>query len=308
MNQKSKDNSKIILILIVSLGILLRIGFAFAVNIDNYQYDLAFNGEIFKTDNKLEVYDKVFELDRDYIKEGGHLEYILTIYKTGHLPDSNLNQFYHPPFAHIMFAIFMKLVSIFTTNTEILLESLEFLAIIYSVLTIYVLYKIIKELGFTDRQSILPISILTFHPLFIFLSRMINTDGLVSLLLAISLLYLIRWKKNPSYKNVIILGLAIGLGGMTKTSVIVMAVPLFVAYLKKLEASVDDTKLVKKILIQGLLFTLITLPLIFWFQIRNTIKFNQGFFSVVTALDELKVENNSFSARWILNKELFNRV
>lgn len=202
----------------------------------------------------------------------------------------------------------MKFESIFTENSKFLIESLEFLAIIYSILTIWIAYKIMKEIGFEEKQTILPIAILTFHPLFIYLSRLVNTDGLVSLLILISVLYLLRWYQNPSYKNVIILAVAIGLGAMTKTSVIIMAIPLIAVFMKKLNESLDDTKTVTQILIQGLLFSCLTLPMVFWYPLRNYYKFNQSLFGVVEALDTLKVADNSFRARWILNHELFNKV
>ena len=202
----------------------------------------------------------------------------------------------------------MKCISLFTTNNRILIESLEFLSIIYSVLTIIIVYKIMKEIGFDDKQTILPIILLTFHPLFIFLSRLVNTDGLVNLLMLISVLYLIKWYKNPTYKNISILAISIGLAGMTKTSVLVMAIPIIFVYMKKVIKEADNFKLLKTIIFQGLILVVITLPMIFWYQFRNYYKFNQPFFGIVEALDILKVKNNSFGARWILNQEFFNEI
>lgn len=202
----------------------------------------------------------------------------------------------------------MKFISLFTTNGEILIESLELLAIIYSILTIYVVYKILKEIDFEDRQTILPISILTFHPLFIFLAREVNTDGLVTLLTLISVLFLIKWYKEPTYKNLLILAMSIGLGAMTKTSIIVMAVTLIFVYIKKIGEIVEDSKIVKKIIIQGILFSFITVPMVFWYQVRNNIRFGQPIFGIVEGLEILKVADNSFFARWVLNHEIFNVV
>lgn len=304
---KQKNNVKQILVGILIFGFILRLVFSILIDINIFQIDIGISKDNFNYKDK-NSYDRLVEFDRNYLTYGGHLEYILTIYKTGQLPNTNINQCYHPPLSHILFAGFMKCESIFTDNNKFLIESLEFLAIIYSMLTIIVVYKIMKKIGFDENQAILPISILTFHPLFIYLSRLVNTDGLVSLLILISVLYLLKWYKNPSYKNVTILAFAIGLGAMTKTSIIIMAVSLIVFYLKRLSKSIEDTKTVKNIIIQGLLFTVITLPMVFWYQFRNYYKFNQNLFGIVEALDTLKVANNSFKARWILNNELFNEV
>ena len=56
---------------------------------------------------------------------------------------------------------------------------------------------------------------------------------LVNLLMLISVLYLIKWYKNPTYKNISIQAISIGLAGMTKTSVLVMAIPIIFVYMKK---------------------------------------------------------------------------
>ena len=295
MNQKNK--ARIILIGIVIVGILLRIIFAIRLEVDNLQIDLgSVEGQ----------YDEIMNMEESRMKEAGHLAYIITIYRTGHLPDTNANQFYHPPLSQAMFAGFMKLENLFTNNSKILIESLEFLCIFYSVLIIFVCYKILREIGFEEKDTILPISIITFHPLFIFLSRLINTDELLVLLLLLSVLYLIKWYQNPSYKNVLILALVVGLSTMTKTSAIVMALPLVIVFLKKIIMERKDKGMLVKLFCEAFLFSTITLPMTFWYPIRNYIKFGQKMFGVAEALEELKVEDYSFFARWIPNHEFFN--
>lgn len=301
MSQNKK--TKIILIGIVIIGVILRVALALRLEVCTFQIDLGISDN-FKYDYKDEFYEGLLNFDRNYLGEGGHLEYIFTIYSKGCLPDINGNQCYHPPLSQALFAGFLKLESLFTQDSKFLVESLEFLPIIYSILMILVVYKILKEIGFEDKDTILPIAIITFHPLFVFLSRLINTDGLVSLLILISILYLIKWYKEPSYKNVIILGVAIGLGAMTKSSTVIMALPLIVVYTKKIIESVHKKESIKHIIIQGILFSFITLPMVFWYPIRNYYKFGQKLFWVPDALDYLKVPDTSFFKRWILSKEL----
>lgn len=303
---KQKNNIKNILILILTIGLIIRVCFAVFFEIHRFQYDIGIKDEfVGKTQ---EEYQALMDFNRDYLEDGGHLEYILTIYKTGHLPQTNENQMYHPPLSHAFYAGFMKLESIFTNNSKVLIESLEFVSIIYSILIVFFGYKIMKEIGFEDKDTILPVALLTFHPLFIYLARLVNTDGLVSVFVLISILYLIKWYKTPSYKNVIILGISIGFGAMTKTSIVIMAVPLIFVYMKKMIETAQNEEPFKNIIIQGLLFSIITLPLVFWYPIRNNNKFGQPPFGIVEALDNLAVTDYSFFGRWILNHEIFNEI
>ena len=273
------------------------------VNINTFQYDIGIKDGFNEA-----YYDKFFKLDRTTLKENGHLEYILKIYSNGALLDSNTNQAYHPPLNHIILASFIKILDCFGASNKFKIEALEFPSIIYSILIIMVIYKIMKEIGLSSKQIILPISIIIFHPLFIFMSRLINNDNLVILFSLVSILYLIKWYKNPTYRNTIILALAIGFGGMTKTSIVVMVIPLLFTYMKKIIESVDDSKLIKRIILEGLIFSCISLPLILWYSIRNAIKFGQPPFSIVSASETLKVASTNFKDRWILNGELFNNL
>ena len=302
---KQKISDKKILILIILLGFVLRLFFISAYEISYFQYDI---GTIDEFDGTYAEYEGIKNIDRKYLKEGSHLEYIFTIYNTGKLPSSTANQFYHPPLSHAIFAGFMRLVSLFTDNAKILIESLEFVSIAYSMIIIYLSYKIMKEIGFSDKQTILPITIITFHPLSIFLAKMVNTDGLVSCFILLSILYTIRWYKDTNYKNLLMLTFAIGLGGMTKTSIIVMALPLVFIYMKKIIESVDDFEEEKKIIIQGILFSLITLPMIFWYQIRSSILYEYTPFAIAGPLETLKSSNMSFASRWLFSTEIFNKI
>lgn len=271
------------------------------VNIDKFQYDIGI-----QTGFNEDYYDKFFELDRTALKENGHLEYILKIYSNGALLDSNTNQAYHPPLNHIISATFLRMLDLFGVSNKFKIEALEFPPLIYSILILIVVFKIMQKIGLSKKQIILPFSIIVFHPIFIYMSRLINNDQLVTLFTLISILYLLKWYENPSHKNTIMLAFSIGLGAMTKTSIIVMVIPLIFTYLKRLNEYLEDSSLVKKIILEGLLFAIISLPMVFWYPIRNAIKFEQPLFSIRHAFETLKVANTDFSSRWIINREIFD--
>ena len=54
-----------------------------------------------------------------------------------------------------------------------------------------------------------------------------------------------------------------------------------------------------------MIFSLISLPLFFWYPIRNAIKFGQAPFAIATAFEELKCAKTDFASRWIINSEFF---
>jgi hypothetical protein len=64
------------------------------------------------------------------------------------------------------------------------------------------------------------------HPLAIYLSSLAGSDALVSLLVAWAILAAIALAKRPTWWRAALLGILLGLGGATKLSPLLMAVPL----------------------------------------------------------------------------------
>lgn len=299
MKQNSK--TKFILITIILIGILIRLIFMLDAQIYNIQYDIGLQNVSEDID-----YDKFFELDRNYVKENGNMEYLITIYKTGHMLESNTNQGYHPPLHHYITAGVMRFCDLFGASNRFKLEAAEFPAFVYSIFIILIIYKITKELELKDGATIVIMTLTSFNPLLIFLSRHINNDPLVTLCTCVSILYLIRWYKLPNMKYTIILALAVGLGASSKISIVVMLLPLLVTYLLKLNKEIDNFDTVKRILLYGLVFIVIVTPLVFWYPIRNAIKFNQPPFGIAEASSEFTVAHTDFTNRWLINNEFFS--
>lgn len=278
-----------------------------ATQIYDFQYDIGLYGIEVANDEE-SYYDSIFDLDRETLENYGHMEYILILYETGELPDTNSYELYHPPLNYMILAGFLHVMDLFNLSSQFKIEALEFVPVVYSVIILWICYRIMREIGFSKKQTIIPFSLLTFGSIFIYMSKMINNDELCTLFSIASVLFLIKWNKEPSYKNTIWLALMIGLGGMTKTSILVMALPLIFVYIKKIYVIHKDKKMLKKVIIEGIIFSLITLPLILWYPIRNYIKFGQVPFSVLEASETLAVSSTSFVSRWILNSEIFDNL
>lgn len=219
------------------------------------------------------------EKQHDVEPDGNGLSYIFTIYETGKLPDSNAGQYYHPPLHQILAACWLKIVSLFTQNIEILYESLQFLTLIYSMALIIILYKIVEKFRLKDKYKILLMIIFAFHPMFIILSGALNNDLLCLLLVSWSILRLINWYYKPDIKNTTFLAVIIGLSVMTKTSGGIIALPTIYIFILRMIKDIKKTSkkelTLKKYFYLFMFFGCISLPIGLWYPIRNYIKFKQ---------------------------------
>ena len=260
-----KDKYKIILILIFLFAILTRIVFISKTDIATFQFDVG----VKKDYTKPIIYEEIYEKFDEGYNEGRHINYIMQLYTYGTLPGKIIGQFYHPPLHHLIMTINLKLMDLVSDSASFKFESMQVITCMYSIVILYTLYKILEELGIDDKNKILPMILFEFYPLYIFMSGSINNDELVSMFALICLLYLLKWKKNPSMKNAIIIATSIGLGLMTKSSMYVMIIPAVYVYFGVLKEYVNSDKKCGILLLELLVFTLIAGILGFWFQIRS---------------------------------------
>lgn len=288
-----KDKYKIILILIFVLAILTRVIFISKTNIAKFQFDVG----IQKDYNEPIDYESLYEnFDKDH-NEGRHINYIMQLYTYGTLPVKIIGQFYHPPLHHFIMAINLKVMDIFSDSASFKFESLQYITLVYSVVILLALYKLLDELEVEDKNKILPMLLFAFYPLYIFLSGSINNDELVTMFALICLLYLVKWKKNPTMKNAIIIATSIGLGLMTKSSMYVMIIPAIYVYFSVLKEYVNTDKKIGKLLVELLIFCVIAGILGFWFQIRSYIN-GLNTLGIIEPYDYLSIANRSFVERF----------
>lgn len=261
-----KENKyKIILILIFVFAILARVIFINKTDIATFQFDVG----IRQNHTEPIDYEKIYENFDEGYNEGRHINYIMQIYTYGTLPAKIIGQFYHPPLHHFIMAMNLKIMDIFSDSASFKFESMQVVTFIYSVVILWVLYKLLEELEIDDKNKILPMLLFAFYPLYIFLSGSINNDELVTMFALICLLYLLKWKKDPSMKNAIIVAISIGLGLMTKSSMYVMIIPAVYVYFGVLKEYVNSDKKIGILLLELVIFALIAGILGFWFQIRS---------------------------------------
>lgn len=262
--KKVIDKYKLILILIIIFAILIRICFIYKTNISKFQSDMGI-GSL----NSEEDYDNLYHNFSEEPNKGRHINYILHLYTYNELPNRIIGQFYHPPLHHFIMASWLKIMDVFSDVSSFKFESMQIIPLIYSIIILFVLYKILKELEIEDKYKIIPMLIFSFYPLFVIMSGSLNNDELVTLFCTICLLYLIKWNKKPDMKNAIIIALAIGFGLMTKTSIAVMIIPAVYIYFKKLAEFVNNDKSIKTLLFELLFFAIIVGVLGLWFHVYS---------------------------------------
>ncbi|MBQ2945458.1 MAG: hypothetical protein IJD95_02690 [Clostridia bacterium] len=217
----------------------------------------------------------------DFSGTHGHYEYVKIIANEGALPKSNDWQFYHPPLTHIVLAGGYALLSGVIVTPEgapddaKIADILQVFPFIYSVLMLFVIYFILKELGLKGGYLLLGFSIFAFHPTNIILSASLNNDMLTYLLYGVSFLFTVKWYKEQSFFNIICLALSIAASMLSKFSGVMIAPLTAIVFLTVLIKYVREKKSVGGLIAQFAIFGVICIPLGLSYTLRNYILFEQ---------------------------------
>lgn len=253
--------------LIIYAGIIIRVLYILCSRVvESRQYDL---GTAAPLEDKLT----------------GHLGYIyyLNIYK--HFTDfdpRNVYQFFHPPLHHIIEALWMSIIKFFTNDQLVIVEWLQIPTCIYSIIILFAVYGICKELKFNEAATIIVMTIVSFQPSLIFMAGSLNNDGLSFMFQFLSIYLTIRWvnqhngeESKKSLKTIILLALSISLGMITKLSTSLIAVPVAFVFLYSFITDWKNKKAFPvKIFMQYVLFGIICVPIGLSWAVRCYIRFN----------------------------------
>lgn len=263
--EKEVKKYKLIIAVVMIFAIVIRLMYVLESQILTIQYDVGNPGKVLNE----EEYESLYEIYDEEPYVGRHIHYIMQLYYGDGLANEILGQFYHPPLHHFILANILRVMDNFDVPASVKLETMQFAPLLYSIIILVAVYKILGELGLDEKDKILPMVLMGFLPINIYMAGAINNDTLVLMFSVLSLLYTLKWQKIPSMKNAILLALWLGLGMMTKTSIIVMIIPAVYVYFKELIDQVYKDKKYWKLLIQLLVFAIIVGSLGLWFQFRN---------------------------------------
>lgn len=204
--------------------------------------------------------------------------YIATIFLHGRLPSTNIGLFYHPPVAFFLDAVVMKAYAFLTPGRDIAywMEAAKLVPAFASCAVLVVCCRLFQELGLPRRAMLFAMAILAFHPTFFILSASINNDMLMVFWVAVSLLYTVKWYKNQTVCNILILAVAIALAITTKASGALVALLAAVIFLLALRQK-QPLGYRRKLFGQFVLFAVVCLPLGLWYAVRNWLLFGQSF-------------------------------
>lgn len=247
------DKSKRLLAYAMAIGMLMRVGYMLYTPSTIRSHDLGTISSL----------------------GSGHAGYILQLLEGG-LPASNMGQYYHPPLFHGLAALMIKLAQLFLPNqtAEQHFEAAKLVSCFASCGVLLLIADICSTLKLKTKATLIAVTTVAFLPNFYLLAGRVNNDALSIFFMTLILLYTIKWYEDNTMKNTVVLGLAFGLGMMTKLSVGGLA--FFsggVMLIKGFEAL--RKKELYKVLAQYGVFALVCFPIALWYPLRNLVCFNQ---------------------------------
>lgn len=209
---------------------------------------------------------------------GGNIYYIEHF--TGsrfELPDSNWSQYYHPPLFHMFTGMTATAFQLFFPEANAWqLAGTSFIVNCFaSVMMLIIIFKLFKTLGLKGKAFVFAFLMPAFSFTFVLMSVFMNNEALAIMFTVACVFFIVRWYKNPGFGNIIFAALCLGLGMMTKTSAVFVAVFAAIVFLTMLIRKMKEKDAM--ILFQFLVFVLIAVPIGMWFQVRNLILFDQPF-------------------------------
>ncbi|MCQ2518993.1 MAG: glycosyltransferase family 39 protein [Lachnospiraceae bacterium] len=211
----------------------------------------------------------------------GHLGYVFWLVKYHALPNFDprlVYQFNHPPIHHILSAIWVSFIALFTDSTAALKEAAQYVTFVYSALTLFFFSKLLDETNAGEKGKLLAMIIFAFQPTLIMTAGSLNNDGAGLMFQVLSVWLTLRWHRTKSYKDIIGVALAIGLGMLSKLSAGLVAVPIGVLFIFDfVDEWVKSKKFPAKRMVQYICFGAVCFPIGLCWVIRCYVKYGMPF-------------------------------
>jgi hypothetical protein len=182
----------------------------------------------------------------------GHFQVIQYLFVNHKLPVSGeLNQAFHPPLYHIMASILMMFGNEYV---------IHFFSFLLSVATLYIFYWLIKNTALISsiNSKQICLALASLHPSFVMFSSYISNDVLSFFIGALIFLQMYFVLLQPNLLNHSVLALYVGLGLLTKGTLLFFIPPLmFFLIMINLRHNVSFKKIVGRFLVCSVLIGMI---------------------------------------------------
>lgn len=254
LKQNTKKTGNTLILLIIAIGILLRFVYAWQVPYNVSSHDLG-------------------TLDAGDI---GHLGYIQYLYQHRGLPDFSPighQQFYHPPFFHMIGAVVLALFYD-GNNLVFCFELLQYLTTAFSCITVVYACRWVYLLIDKKAPRLFLVLFFSFCPTFSILGTMLNNDCLMAMLSTMALYYTAVWHRKPTLRTILKIAVCLGLAIFTKTNAILLSPAIGFVFASKL---LQDRKNARNYVFPFAMFALICIPLGLFWVVRNYLLFDVPF-------------------------------
>lgn len=218
----------------------------------------------------------------------GHLGYIEYLYHYHHLPNfdpRSLWSFYNPPGFHILGAFVLWIShDILGIAQPLCYESLQVIPLFFSSMTVWVFYHILREFDFKKSHVLLATAFVAFYPFFMIYSSTLNNDMQGVFFMFLAVWYTIRWYKNQSLKNIVVIALALGIGMFTKINAVLICFGIGFIFVTVYWKNRMERK---KYFTQFGTFLAISMPIGLFMPILNYVKYHIPF----TYVQEISKDN-----------------
>lgn len=231
------------------------------------------------TDHDLQV----LEVNPFVIGPTGHLGYINYIIEHLSLPPviTEYNdfppQFYHPPVFYVFGALVKGIAEKLGVPEIICYEILQQLNMVFAFLCIYVLYKILNELKISAKMTMMLMLLVAFSPIYLTLGVEINNDCIMTLFCLLAVHRVIIWYKKRTLKDIILTGLFLALGMLSKTSAVLISPALGAVFACAFFEKGQNSESRKKLAGQYGAFLAVSVPLGLSWVIRNYVMYKVPF-------------------------------